>query len=677
MQFIKDSFADKVRRGKIKSPLRQDFSIEKWCDAEKLTDFDMMLFLAGIYFHLQFETIRKNLNELKMVNVPLDNQSYLKFFLGIANRNISILMDQMTNIPSSEESVLLDISLHSKTINNNPLNIDLSISEAVIGSVDGVYYNILSHISVEKAPSNSEINSEQIFECLRAENLLSQFYNLFEQYWNGVLYEQIKFKKIEDKILFESNLELMIPYLIADTRRSQLDSHSFLIAVKFLKNNFRDKIFIEYLEHNYLFKKFSELSENKKNRILTCWLGFTEKTIGFLPKELPNSIFNIQDVIDIYIQLNAVASDLLSSLPKDTEIVPRGFDKVMEFCPIINIKSLKANLAEVSNKDESIVAEVLKFLTFNGSTHQIGPRSDLWRTPLVQVNDDQYLFILEPLLHPVGKRCFDGWMAKAGVNLDQKGTPFESYLKSNLRAILEKSNYINNFDLIELDTLSVNSISEEIDLLFKIDNLIVLGEAKCIVASDSAISYWHALSTIKKASEQAERKMEFIKENFEEICIRLQWDFNANMQYIFQPIVLTSSGVGAGYSFFNIPVVDSVILFNYFDKKECYIISTDINNHLFYLELYNSNDTLIENFSKYVANPPSIIPYKIQVECVDEIDVVSPFDNYRQVLKYKRVGIVPASLDQIIEYDYGFPKVINVEEIERIKINSLANIQLG
>ena len=79
MQFIEGSFADKVRKNKIKSPLRVDFSLEKWNSAPKITDFDQSLHKAGLYFYSQFKCLRQHLEELNKIPTSLSKEDYLKF----------------------------------------------------------------------------------------------------------------------------------------------------------------------------------------------------------------------------------------------------------------------------------------------------------------------------------------------------------------------------------------------------------------------------------------------------------------------------------------------------------------------------------------------------------------------------------------------------------------------
>lgn len=45
-----------------------------------------------------------------------------------------------------------------------------------------------------------------------------------------------------------------------------------------------------------------------------------DKSLRFLPNELPNKSFTIDDVIRVFVQLSSLCNDLLNVFPKNDEI---------------------------------------------------------------------------------------------------------------------------------------------------------------------------------------------------------------------------------------------------------------------------------------------------------------------------------------------------------------------
>lgn len=665
MQFLKDSFVDLVRKGKIASPLNQKFDMKIWDETKKLTEFDNELYYAGKFFYLQFHVLRETLNELKELERPLSNKDYLQFFSGVTNRNLKIIMEEMEQ-KLKNKPTNLDLDFFAQKHNNNTLKIDFSSEEVVTLSVDGSFYNILSNLKDFPAPSNFSIKNEDIFSSIISENIISQIYYTYESYWNSILYEQIKFKIENKKVILKSNVEIMIPYEISNTRKSKVNVYNIIFLESIFDKILADKKIIVYTGKVFSIKKISELDIRKKTLITSAWYGFQDKTVSFLSKNLPNKDFNLDDLIELFIQLTSLGYDLLKILPKDDEIKPNDFNKLRDFSPTIGKEILVNTLIKTLDKEKEIIVKMLDFLTFTGKVSKSGPRADLWRKPLIRLNDDEFIFILEAIIHPIGIRCIEGWLSECGVDLQGKGVGYERYIKDTLQFAIEKNSFLSDsFLMAEKEEISVNGTSEEIDLLFKIDNLIILGEAKCVVVNDSAISYWHSIEIIKKASEQAIRKVDFIKNNIKEVFKSLGWVYDENIIFKFQPLVIMSNFIGVGYSFFGVPVIDTLILNSYFEKNISPLLSISENEHIAYLKLYENKKDLIDNFSTYINNPPSIESYKLFTEVVDSIPLISPIDSYEMAWEFKRIGISEPNINILLSHDYKFPleKIDNFEEV--------------
>lgn len=663
MQFIKDSFADKVRKNKIKSPLRADFSIKKWNSAPKITYFDQNLHEAGLYFYSQFKCLREHLEQLNKIPTSLSKEDYLKFFIGISNRNAKVAIDSVEEILNQSQPFKLDINLHAVKTSNNPLKNLLTFNEVSTLLVDGIFYNVLTHLDEKHQSEKPQIRQKDLFQIINTENILSQLYSSYEQYWNSILYEQILFKINDNKVCLEDNPEIMISSVINDARNTKIRSNQIMINYEYHKDLCKDNLYLIYINNQISYNVFSNLEQKHQQNIISNLLSFYgEETINFLPNTLTNLNYNIDEVIAVFIQLSSLSYGIIRALNSDTSVEPQNCDKIKTFNKIINIEELTRNLVKVIGIDVSKVEQILDFLTFTNKRVP-GPRTDLWRSPIIKINDKECLFVLEPLLHPVGLRCFEGWMAKAEVDISQKGTPFESHIKDELKKLFSKNIYIKTRNFFEKDTLSIDSQEEEIDLLFKIGNLVVLGEAKCVVTTDSAISIWNTLEIIKHASEQATRKLDFVFKNFKKICSRFNWVYDENIELSFQPVVLISNGFGIDTSFFGVPILDHNILFSYFKNGEVPLISTGEGEDLSYLRIYNSSEELQKNFSKFSSKPPVFETYRICLNTATPIKLISCKDKYKDLIQHSRLGISEINERVILDHDYGF-ELVKLENLD-------------
>lgn len=659
----KNSFINKIRENKISSPIRQDFKMVEWNNAVKNTALEHEIYEAGIFFHELLLGIRNILKDMNGYNKTISRTEFLKLFTGLANR-ANVTMANMANSHSNKLDVNkthTDLELMSKKYNNNPLEISFSIEEIAIGTVDGMFYNILGHLKDNEPEIQHSFNDEHVIESIKLENMLSQLYYNFEQYWNSILYGQMSFSKVGDEIKLRGIPELMIPYVISNNRRAKLHVSNMLTYNSIFLDAIQNKIFLTFNGKSVAYDKFKNLNIRNKNTILMNHISFIDKTIEFFPENLPNKSFTIFDVIQVFVQLSSLCNDLLSGLPKNDEIKKNGVAKLKKYSPTINVNQLINKLSKVLNTSKPKIIEILDLLTFTGEFKKNAPRADLWRSPLIKLNEDEYLIVIEPILHPVGVRCFEGWLQNLGVSLDIKGAEFESFIKQGIKDNISENPLKLSYDIMELeaknsDTLRINGEEEEIDLLLRIDNLIVLAEAKCVSTADSSISYWHTLKAIKKGSEQAERKLRFVQRNFIDICRKLNWEFDAEAEYKFQPLVIVSSGIGAGFDLFGTPIIDTTILNNYLRSPIYPLVSLDHDNHLAYLKLYETTSDFVSNFKTYVTHPPAIETIKLHVDFLPPIPIVDPKTmQANEKWSFERIGTKNVVTGTVLNHNFQFP----------------------
>ncbi|MDP0971733.1 hypothetical protein Q6294_32860, partial [Klebsiella pneumoniae] len=70
----------------------------------------------------------------------------------------------------------------------------------------------------------------------------------------------------------------------------------------------------------------------------------------------------------------------------------------------------------------------------------------------------------------------------------EKGTTYETRIVDKINSALGTNAFITDYDKAVSKRIKIESIEEEIDLLARIDDLILIGEAKSIVTTDSEIS---------------------------------------------------------------------------------------------------------------------------------------------------------------------------------------------
>jgi hypothetical protein len=164
-------------------------------------------------------------------------------------------------------------------------------------------------------------------------------------------------------------------------------------------------------------------------------------------------------------------------------------------------------------------------------------------------------------------------------------------------------------------TFSSGGKKEELDVIIRIGNKILLGEAKCIVYSTDPMDYFNYLKSLKHGIEQIKRKVRFVITNiqdfiniFPDIKIREIKDIEII------PFVITNRSLGAGFIIEEIPIVDQLILNKYFDDgrwEKFGIIDKEGKKTVGETELfYQTEEEAIKNLREYILNPPQINFYK-------------------------------------------------------------------
>ena len=240
-----------------------------------------------------------------------------------------------------------------------------------------------------------------------------------------------------------------------------------------------------------------------------------------------------------------------------------------------------------------------------------------------------------------------------------------------MNSALAENPTILDFDNAVSRRIKLTNAEEEIDLILRIGNLILIGEAKSIVTTDSPISNYRTIETLKHAAAQVRRKTEFVQSNLEAIFKKLNWGYDGNTEYEFASCIINSGRMYVGFDIEGIPVCDEKVLLKYFQESEVPIASIFDENretkHLAWITLYSNFDELKNNLSTYLSNPPQIFERKEHLEYKTITLPYQTEDSYK--VEFKRFIPKEIAVKDRVEIDHPFPigKIYNYdEEIKKI-----------
>jgi len=315
------------------------------------------------------------------------------------------------------------------------------------------------------------------------------------------------------------------------------------------------------------------------------------------------------------------------------------------------------SMAEVTGFKYRKVEKILDFLEYQGTN-----KNDFWCNPLYAITTSEYILLASAIDSPILLRTVEHWLVQLNVPLDDKGIHYEENIINEFNKILNEKFKKRNFDNAITKKIKINNKSEEIDFFCRIGNKILIGEAKCIVVSDSPNSEYRTFETLQGASIQVNRKKKFVEDNLQEIFDKLKWIFNENESYELVGFVLNSNKTFVGLNMDGIPIIDEKILFNYFRSKISPIITADDGKHLAWFTLYENFEEMLNNFSKYIHNPPPIIIHK---NLFKRNYVKTPIlKEESSKIALSRLSKVGLNTQEVLKQEYVFP-IGKVEDIEK------------
>lgn len=326
-----------------------------------------------------------------------------------------------------------------------------------------------------------------------------------------------------------------------------------------------------------------------------------------------------------------MANTLKNKFPEDDSVFT--INKLNEFCPTVPVFSLKRALCEATDYAAEKIDKILEFMTIKAS-----PTSDLWCQPLIKTSKNEYAIVVSALCSPSIFRIFERWADDLGINLGEKGYTYEDTVLEKLNNSLKKNTVITDYNKGVSKRIRLDAGEEEFDLLARIDDLVIIGEAKSIVTTDSEISKARTAGILEHAGQQVKRKTEFLKNNLQVIFERLGWNYDPSVDYKFALCILNSGRLFVGYEFHGVPVIDEKILEAYFASDKVNLFSLPLrqggNKTIAWLQLYSNLDELKSNFQRYACNPPQL---NEDAECFEYNVSNFPYmkkDSYKVIKNY-------------------------------------------
>ena len=660
---IKDVFVEKILKDQLAPPTKREFREKKWRKEwdkvkEIATARDLKVFEAGLMIDCLLSEIRAKLGELYKQAPKTSYEKLMLAYVASSNREIKVALGHaMQNPPANAQGVMIQA---------NPMGNKLSLQEIVHGCVDGLQLAIrMCQKNIDDGKSIKVADEPlDVMTFIHRESYLSQLYAQYEYIWQCVFWSDYEVDELikEHKVYAVTQPSTAFEFAFENSanRKDRLGSQKLLIA----SDPMIQKIFLN--------NHFVKIKRKNKKRVaeVVPVRGSGEQLVTYnthwqsgkfdLKKYYPQDWFTkdyghgfcIDEALEVMRCLMLMSNTLLNDLPQDDSAF--NVNKLLEFCPTVQAFSLRLALRQATDIDADKISKILDFITATSL-----PTSDLWCQPLIKTSNNEYAILVSALASPAITRVAERWFVAFGIDLQDKGYTYENTVVALLNEQLAQNEFIGDYNEGVSKRIKLDTGEEEFDLLARIDDMIIIGECKSIVTTDSEISKYRTAEILQHAGEQVNRKTTFIEDNIEQIFERLGWEFDTSKEYTFAKCIVNSSQIFVGHKFNDVPVVDERILKAYFESNSNRLMTVptdggDLKDIAWY-QLYTNLRELKDNLLTYFSFPPQLSECE---EAFEYSDVKLPYisaDSFK--IMQRRFLLKPAGMLERMNREHRFPLI--------------------
>ena len=594
---------------------------KSWKEIEAdATEKDKKLYKAGVVIFNLLQEIRTELGKLYKEHAPnTSNYKLLRSYIALSNRDRAI-------IGKRYNKANVNVNVISTTYQDNAARNEITLQEIADGAVDGfekaIFFCKKRINDKESIVIGGKPKDEMTF--IDIESKLSQLYGMYENYWHSILWCDYDFIEIdkEHKIFMvqQPKNDFEIGSFVSQIRKSRLGAQSASIStIPEIQKHFENDKFVSIIKVGKK-KKLAVLTIKNADEEYKATNSDWRTKCLFLSDSFEEDAlstetqlgFSVNEGLELFRVLILLSIAITKRYPEDDSLF--NSKKYFQFCPAINKMELKISISKATNFSVEKVGNILDFIEYKASEKQ-----DLWCHPIVSISKQDYVISTSSLLTPSIIRVVEHWFVSLGIELHQKGITFERTVIEGLNKAIKSNNFITDYDNAISKRIKLDVEEEEIDLLLRIGDVILVGEAKSIVTTDSPISNYRTVETLRGAAKQVKRKVEFVKRNEQAVLENLGWNVNTEKPLTYVSCIINSGRMYVGYKIDGVSVCDEKILIKYFSENQIPLASifdpkSREPKHLAWVELYNSFEELQGNLDRYLKNPPQVFEEKEHFE---------------------------------------------------------------
>ncbi len=250
-------------------------------------------------------------------------------------------------------------------------------------------------------------------------------------------------------------------------------------------------------------------------------------------------------------------------------------------------------------------------------THGSHERHDLWSRPLVPIGTQEITFVLQPLIGVNPTWLLKKWMHDGGLEIDQGGDAYEQAVRKELgdNCLLPIAEVLPSSLFIDK-----GNNEEQIDVVVRIGNTVLIGEVKCSVFPTRPSEIHNYESNLDEAAKQVLRKADRVSQRKGVLSRLFKGRFKSDQFIDVVPFILSNLALGVGQHHRGVPVIDKLTLANYLHSGELEgytVIQTPEGTfkQTQKIILYTSEKEAESNIRDFLSRPASL---KLNEDLVEE-----------------------------------------------------------
>lgn len=623
-------FVDAVRGNVVLGPLRRGFDSAQWDVAfESLCtdEIDRSLHAIGL---LVFDKANAVRSQSKLIfSSTLRATTKLRALVAVANRDLRVLaqktQEAMAAIRSRNEMVMIPDLLSVKVA--LPVGVEFSPDHVVQSMVDGIQIPIRVILGANPSLLGNAEYSDIDWPSVVTEFNLGNSYKQLEGLWDDCLWNGYTTESKDGIRIFSPSDPFWAEALCtSQLRYDNLGMQFFTIAHSIYKNlgidrwrqlnPQRDILGITRTGRKQHVRISSASEQSDKNiGYLVARDYATEPYYEGILKDRRDMLggATIDDLLAAWSVVSRIASTQRSQLDS-SGVETDGHQKSMlpQHVPVLKRETICRALADASGVNGRQAKAIVEFLTFRGSGDQ-----ELWAQPLVPVGDDTLAPVFAAVEYPNLRRLVDVWIKQLGIDMSLRGPAFEQFVRSELHEYIKASAILRDSRVLQrgLTFKSKDFRDEQIDVVVVLEDLVIIGEAKCALRPTDAKQYAMHRKTVRDAASQVQRKADTIAENREQFRLQLgNQGVVVSENFRVLPIVILNSAIHAGIEVDGVCIADMHILKIFFDGELVDIAMQDRHGEMKHLKkrvFYVDSKGASEVAEQYFRSPPQMEALKL------------------------------------------------------------------